>query len=128
MDTRPEPEEVAKWARPDLGANREQEFKEYLRDASAREIQRVVHAIYVGFDNQCHFPVELAKMSLAVRIAEDQAKTAAKLDENTRTLVAHTDTLIAAAKIAETSNRRIVRLTWALLVVTIGMLALTAVL
>ncbi len=61
-------------------------------------------------------------------LSDDQAKAAAKLDENTRTLVSQTETLIAAAKLAETSNRRIVRLTWALLVVTIGVLALTAVL
>src|ERR1051325_9719385 len=67
------------------------ETKEFFRTAPPRDIQRFIHRLGISVKEK-HF--ESAKIALSVKIAEEQAESAAKLENYTRTLIRLTRALV----------------------------------
>ena len=93
------------------------ERRQWLLSASAPDIQRFIHAIadkpYVAVD------YELARTALEVRIADDQIKSAEKLENHTRVLVDVTKLLLSETKLLRLMTVCLVILTTGLLIFAI---------
>ena len=107
------PQEIAKLPINDT------ETRDWLHDASPREIQAYARAIinkqYAEGDR------ELARVALQVRISEDGLKASQALEHHTKSLILLMQSLLKETKILR-------HLTIALLVLTAGLLVFTVVL
>jgi pantoate kinase len=95
------------------------ETRDWLHDASARDIQAYARAIinktYAEPDR------ELARVALQVRISEDNLKAAKALEQHTKSLILLMQSLVEETKVLR-------KLTVGLLILTVGLLVFTIVL
>ena len=67
------------------------ELSNWLRDASISELHEYILHVSTTFNQHAY---QLARTTLNIRIAEEQSKSAAKLEEQTGRLVDQTDGLV----------------------------------
>ena len=95
------------------------ETRDWLHDASARDIQAYARAIitkqYAEGDR------ELARVALHVRISEDSLKASEALEHHTKSLILLMQSLVEETKVLR-------KLTVGLLILTVGLLVFTIVL
>jgi hypothetical protein len=76
---------------PHITPEGKEEVRAWLRTAPAREIQDYIHYIPISAHNE---RFQLARVALEIRIAEDAAQAATKLEQQVDRLVQHSDTLV----------------------------------
>jgi hypothetical protein len=76
---------------PHITPEGKEEVRAWLRTAPPREIQDYIHYIPISAHNE---RFQLARVALEIRIAEDAAQAATKLEQQVDRLVQHSDTLV----------------------------------
>lgn len=104
-----------------------QEKRNWIAQASAREIQTFIH--FGANRNLSSADFEIARTAISIRVAEDSEKSAQQLTRQTDRLVTEVVTLTALAedqrKLAvnlEKQTKSLIWLTWGLLIVTVMLL------
>jgi TolA-binding protein len=104
-----------------------EEVRAWLRPAAAREIQDYIHCIPISAHNE---RFQLARCALELRISEDAAQAATKLEQQVDRFVQQMDKLLGiaeaqkllAAKLERQTNR-LICLTYVLVFLTVALLA-----
>jgi Rad3-related DNA helicase len=112
---------------PHITPEGNEEVRVWLRTAPAREIQDYIHYIPISAHNE---RFQLARVALEIRIAEDAAQAATKLEQQVDRFVQQMDKLLGiaeaqkllAAKLERQTNR-LIYLTYVLVFLTVALLA-----
>lgn len=105
---------------PHITPEGEEEVRAWLRTAPAREIQDYIHYIPISAHNE---RFQLARVALEIRVAEDAAQAATKLQQQVDKLLCIAEAQkILAAKLERQTNR-LIFLTCVLVFLTFALLA-----